>query len=93
MFGIIKEVQGKHYLSLATNIVDGVQTTNFIECDKKGNIKDAIEEYYRLKQGYDGKFNQEKRTILNNDRLNKKSMRAAFGVMISASHMWRVRPE
>ena len=44
----------------------------------KQNIKDAIEEYYRLKQGYDGKFNQEKRTILNNDRLNKKSMRAAL---------------
>ena len=42
------------------------------------NIKDAIEEYYRLKQAYDGKFNQEKRTILNNDRLNKKSMRKAL---------------
>lgn len=37
---IIKEVQGKYYLSISTTVAKGVQYTNFIECDEKGNVED-----------------------------------------------------
>jgi len=37
---IIKELDGKYYLSLSKVVVENIQYTNFIECDKDGNIKD-----------------------------------------------------
>jgi len=37
----VKEIEGKHYLALNSVTVNRKKYTNFIECDKDGNIKDV----------------------------------------------------